>query len=197
MNYPAPIRQPADKRVNGVSVYSRFKTIEALRETPSLGLFSFRARNLWLDGGHTRSSVKDFHGLEREQSSRRTPIVVDTDLPAAFDGDDRGATPVEHLLVALTSCVTTTLVSQAAMRDIHVEAVDIQAEGDIDLRGFLGIDKNVRRGYREIRMHVLLEADAGEAELDSIVELGTAYSPVFATISCGTKMIVSRETRRR
>jgi uncharacterized OsmC-like protein len=190
MNKPA---QNDISRVNGISVATVFATIDAIMDSESVAAAQFRVRNVWLDGGHTRSIAKDYYAGGCEQTSRSTPLVSDTDLPAAFKGGDRAPSPLEQLLIALSACVTTTLVTQAAIRGVHIDSLEVQAAGDIDLRGFLGMDEQRRRGFSEIRLDVQLLADTSPVDLDDIVRLGIGNSPVFSTVSCGTQIVVTRD----
>ena len=105
-------------------------------------------------------------------------------------GEDKGANPVEHLLHALASCMTTTLVYHAAVRGIKIEEVESDLEGDLDLRGFLGLSDEVRRGYENIRVKFKVKTDAENIErLRALSKL----SPVFDITSKGTKIDVSIE----
>ena len=190
MNDPAAA--PAS-RVNGICVTAVFEVVDAIKAAPARAASQFRVRNVWLDGGHTRSVVKDFCAAGAAQTSRRMPLVSDTDLPGMLKGADQAPSPLEQLLIALSSCVTTTLVTQAAIRSIHVDSLQVRVLGDIDLRGFLGIDEQVPRGFGEIQLDVQLAADAAASDLDEIVSLGVRYSPVFSTVNCGTPIVVLRD----
>lgn len=182
-------------RVNGVSVDAFFNAVHVMSNVASLGHYQFRAHNQWLDGGHTRTKVKDFFGAGTEQTSRATPFVMESDFPAVFKGTDRAMDPLEHLLAAIGACITTTIVWHAAARGIHVEAIDTWVEGDIDLQGWFGIARDLRPGYSEIRVSIDLEAEVPDETLDQLVGLGTEYSPLFDTISRGTRVAVTRVTR--
>ena len=115
-----------------------------------LGACRFRARNTWIDGSHNRSTVKGFYGARQEIAHKQT-FTMDADEPAILAGDDEGANPVEHLLHALASCLTTSMVAHAAVRGIEIDALQSELEGDIDLRGFLGLATDVPKGYTAIR----------------------------------------------
>jgi len=71
-----------------------------------------------------------------------------------------------------------------------LKSVESRLEGDLDLRGFLGIDKNVRNGYQEIRMYFKIDADVPDEELEELVKLGPTYSPVFDSITKGVPVKV-------
>jgi len=108
---------------------------------------------------------------------------MEADEPFVLGSNDKGANPVEHLLNALTSCMTNSLVCHAAARGINIEALESEVEGDIDLRGFLGLSNDVRKGYREIR--VRFKVKSTEQNLNRLKRLAE-YSPVFDVVSSGT-----------
>ena len=105
-------------------------------------------------------------------------------------GTGKGPNPVEYLLTALAACVTTALVYHAAAKGIVLKSVESRLEGDIDLRGFLGISKDVRKGYQEIRIYFKIDADVPDEELEELVQLGPSYSPVFDSVTKGVPVKV-------
>jgi uncharacterized OsmC-like protein len=169
--------------VNGVNVDQLFSTIKAIKETPGLAKFKFRASNKWIDGGHNRSTIKGFYGAGQEDDSRQAPFVMDNDEPAVLLGNDNGANPVEVLLHALAGCLTTSLVYHASAQGIDIEEVESQFEGDLDLHGFLGLSDRVRNGYESIRVTFKIKADATEDKLKELIELAQKRSPVFDIVS--------------
>jgi uncharacterized OsmC-like protein len=176
--------------VNGVDVDKLYATIDAVKQMPPVARFRFRAENEWLGGGHTRTRVLSFDGAGEEGHPRPKEFVHDADEPPALLGKDKGANPVEYLLTALEGCVTTSIVYHAAARGIRIRSIRSRIEGDIDLRGFLGLDPTVRRGYQEIRMTFDIDADAPAAELQEILELGPTFSPVFDSVTKGVPVTV-------
>jgi uncharacterized OsmC-like protein len=178
-------------RVNGVDVDRLFETVENLKKMPNLAAFKFRQTNRWMGCGHNRSTVKNFYGAGEEQTDRKDPFVLDADEPPLLLGEDKGANPVEHLLHAVTSCVTTAIVFHAAAKGIKIEELESRTEGDIDLRGFLGIDDSIPRGYQNIRMKFKIKADVPQEELEEVIKLGPTYSPVFDTVTRAVNVNVS------
>jgi uncharacterized OsmC-like protein len=175
----------ADARVvNGVNLETLMGTVKAIKADPELGACHFRARNRWLDANHNRTTVTGFYGAKQEIAHKKS-FEMDADEPAILAGGDEGANPVEHLLHALASCVTTSMVAHAAVRGIHVEEVESELEGDIDLRGFLGLDDDVPRGYTDIRVKFKVKTDPDNMKrLQELAE----YSPVFNTITQGARV---------
>ena len=177
---------------NGVNVDELFNTIGAVKKSPVIAKFRFRANNEWFDGGHNRTTIKDFYGIQKEHRHEAT-FKLDADEPPLLLGTGKGPNPVEYLLTALAACVTTSLVYHAAAKGIVLKSVESRLEGDIDLRGFLGISKEVRKGYQEIRMYFKIDADVLDEELQELVQLGPSYSPVFDSITKGVPVKVSLE----
>lgn len=177
---------------NGVDVQALKGTIEAVRGNQQIARFQFRAGNRWLDGAHNRTTLDEFSGACAIHA-RQTPWVFDNDEPPVLLGQDRGANPVEFLLHALAGCLTTSLVYHAAARGITLHEVECRLEGDLDLRGFLGMDEDVRNGYEGIRVVYRVRGDAPEEMLDMLVEMAQRRSPVFDSLSRPVPIQVTRE----
>jgi uncharacterized OsmC-like protein len=176
--------------LNGVSVTGLFDTIKAVKADNELAKFQFRAMNKWIDGGHNRSTIQAFYGCRAEDESRAEPFVLDADEPPVLLGDDAGANPVEFILHGLAACLTTTMVYHAAARGIAIEAVDSALEGDLDLRGFLGISDEVRKGYQNIRVRMRVKSGAKPEMLRKLAQ----FSPVYDVVSNSVPVDVVIET---
>lgn len=172
----------ANSTVNGVNVDELFGTIDAVKKAPVIAKFKFRAENQWVDGGHNRTTLKNFYGIQQDHEHKE-PFVLDADEPPLLLGKDIGPNPVEYALTALAACVTTSIVYHAAAKGVTIRSMETRLEGDIDLQGFLGLKDDVPRGYKEIRIYVNIDADAPPEKLQEIVQLGPTYSPVFDTIT--------------
>jgi uncharacterized OsmC-like protein len=181
--------------VNGVDVDRLVETVDNLRALPNLADFKFRLENRWIRCGHNRSRIKNPYGVGQEQPPREEPFVLDADEPPLLLGTDKGPNPVEYLLHALTACVTTALVYHAAAKGIKIEELEARVEGDIDLRGFLGIDDSIPRGYKNIRIEYKIKADVPDDELEELCQLGPTYSPVFDTVTRAVNVDVSLANR--
>jgi uncharacterized OsmC-like protein len=168
--------------LNGVDVDQLFGNIDAIKDDPALGKFKFRADHKWINGGHNQTTIKNFYGTQQDHNHDR-PFELEADEPPVLLGEDVGPNPVEYALTALVSCVTTSLVYHSAARGIKLNSVEARLEGDIDLRGFLGISDEVRRGYENIRIYYKIDADVPDEELEELIQMGTKYSPVFDTFT--------------
>jgi uncharacterized OsmC-like protein len=184
--------QVLSKTVNGVAVDDLFKTIDVIKATPAIAKFKFRIRNQWEGAGRNCSTADSYYGAGQEQS-RQKSFVLEADEPPVLLGKDTGANPVEHLLHALASCLTTSMVYHAAARGIQIEEVESSLEGDLDLRGFLELNKNVRNGYQGIRVDFKIKADVPDEQLQEISRLGPGHSPVFDSLTNGVPVSVTAE----
>ena len=171
-----------EKMINGVPVEALGETLSAIEANPELAQFRFQADNDWIDGPVNRTTISRFYGTCQMHEHVET-FVLDADEPPVLLGGDTHANPVEYLLTALASCVTTAMVVHAAARGIEIRSLRSHLEGDINLLGFLGLDKTVRNGYEEIRMIFEIDADVPREELEKVVELGPTYSPVYDVVS--------------
>jgi uncharacterized OsmC-like protein len=175
---------------NGVDTAQLFATLDAIDAQPSLGRFQFRATNRWIDGAHNRATIRDFYGAGQEDVSRAEAFSVDAGEPAVLCGSDTGPNPAELLLAALAACLTTSLVYVAAARKVRLTAVSSTVEGDMDVRGALGLSDDVRNGFEQIRVHFHVEGDASEEKLRELVQRAQQRSAVFDMVTNGVPVSV-------
>jgi uncharacterized OsmC-like protein len=175
--------------VNGVDVTALSQTLDAIRHESKLGAFQFRANNTWLGGGLNRSTFGGFFGAGREQA-RAKSFSSSADEPPVLLGGDKGANPVEFVLHALAACLTTTMVYHAAARGLDIRTVSSEVEGDIDVRGFMGLSEEVRKGYSHIRVKLRVASEAPAEQLASLAK----FSPVYDIVSNSLPVEVRVET---
>jgi uncharacterized OsmC-like protein len=186
--------QVVDLTRNGVNTEVMYGTLDAIKGDPSLGVFQFRAHNHWIDGAHNRSTIKAFYGAGQEDSTRTEAFTLDAGEPQVLLGVDTGPNPAEHLLHALAACLTTTLVYVAAARKVRLTEVESTLEGDIDVRGALGLSDEVRNGFSRIRVNFTIKGDAPQEKLREVVERAKARSVVFDIVTNGVPVEVSVDT---
>ena len=186
-------RAPREPR-NGVNTPALLATINAVKETPALAKFQFRASSRWITGTYSESRVESFSGAGGEHN-HKTAFRYGADHPAVLVGEDRGPTPIEFLLHALAMCITAGIGNVAAVRGVTLTSVESQVEGDIDLEGILGLSDKVRNGYERIRINFTIAGDAPPEKLRAIVEQSRARSAVFDVLTNGVPVDVSINTR--
>jgi uncharacterized OsmC-like protein len=192
-----PAEAKARERVplNGVDTPKLFATINVVKAQPELAKFQFRATNRWVKGTHSRSRLETFSGAGGEH--RHTgDIEFNADHPAVLVGGDAAPTPVEFLLHAIAACITSGIGNIAAARGVTLTEVESTVEGDIVLRGILGLSDQVRNGYNQIRVHFRLKGDAAPEKLQQIVAQSQARSAVFDVLTNGTTVKVTADCAR-
>lgn len=177
--------------VNGIDMDVLQSTVNSIQKEPELAKCKFHVTNKWLGANHNCTTITSFYGAKHEIEHKQS-FELHADEPAILAGQDQGANPVEHLLNALAACVTTSMVAHAAVRGIHLEEVESEIEGDIDLQGFLGLSKDVPKGYTDIRIKFKVKSDVENTErLKKLAE----YSPVYNTLINGTKVDIQVQSQ--
>jgi uncharacterized OsmC-like protein len=185
-----PARKAPPVPRHGVDTPALMATIGVVAKQPALAKFQFRASNRWITGTHSRSSMKGFFGAGGEHT-HIADYMADGDHPAVLCGADSGPTPVEWVLHALATCITAGIGNIAAARGVTLKRVESQVEGDIDLRGILGLAQDVRNGYQNVRISFEIEGDAPPQKLREIVEQARARSAVYDIMTNGVPVAMS------
>jgi uncharacterized OsmC-like protein len=185
MKTTAPV-EPVD---NGVNVDALIAARDALTKAPEAAQFKWRAACEWKNGTHSQSTVEGFFGLGEEQHRKRT-FNFDADHPEVFASEDKGATPVEYVLVGLASCLTAGIAAVAQHRNIQLRSVSATIEGDMDLQGILGIDNEVRNGFGGIKVRYKIDADAKREDIEALIAQSQKRSAVYDIVTNPTNVTV-------
>jgi uncharacterized OsmC-like protein len=164
---------------NGVDVGQLMNVIGAIEADPGYARFQWRATNQWIDGGLSRSRIKDFFAGNAEDTTRKEAFTLDADEPAIAAGQNRAPNSMEFVLHALATCLTGTLVYHAAVRGIEIEAIESSYSGDMDVRGLFGLADDVRKGFNKVSVTMRVKSNATVEELTKLA----LYSPVYDIIS--------------
>jgi uncharacterized OsmC-like protein len=183
------MKMTAIKVDNGVNVEALLGARQALTDAPAAAQFKWRASCSWVNGTHSRTSVQSFFGLGAEQS-HKTEFKYDADHPAIFASEDKGATPVEYVLVGLASCLTAGIAAVAQNRKIQLRSVKATVEAGMDIQGILGIDSEVRNGFDGIKVVFEIDADASADDIASLVAQSQKRSAVFDIVTNPTNVAV-------
>ena len=174
---------------NGVNVEALLGARQALTEAPEAARFKWRASCSWVRGTHSRSTVQSFFGLGAEQA-HKTEFTYEADHPEVFAAEDKGATPVEYVLVGLASCLTAGVAAVAQNRGIQLRSVKASVEAGMDLQGILGIDADVRNGFDGIKVVFDIDADASKEDIAALVAQSQRRSAVFDIVTNPTNVAV-------
>ena len=176
---------------NGVDTSVLFAMLDAIKQQPDLARFQFRASNVWLGGAHNRSTIRQFYGAGQDDTTRTADFSIDAGEPAVLLGKDTGPNPAEALLHALAACLTTSLVYVAAARGVRLTRVESTLEGDMNVRGALGLSDDYRNGFDRIRVNFNIEGDAPAEKLQELIDRAQTRSAVFDLVSHGVPVTVT------
>ena len=166
--------------VNGINVDDLFALIDSVKRDAAKGKTNWRVTTTWQGQARSRAQVDGFE-IGGERVPRR--FSIDIDEPCELGGMNQFANPQEHLLAALNACMTVGYVAQCAVRGITIESLEIETDGEIDLRGFLGIDPAVPPGYQNLSYVVRIKGSGTKEEFTEIHEAVMATSPNFYNVS--------------
>jgi len=160
--------------VNGINVDDLFAMIESVNGDASKAETIWRVATTWEGQTRTRAEVEGF-SIGGQDVSRR--FTIDIDEPRELCGTDQSANPQEHLIAALNACIVVGYVAQCAVRGITLESLRIETEGEIDLRGFLGLDPQVANGYENLRYTIHIKGNGTEQQFVEVHDVVMATSP--------------------
>ena len=175
--------------LNGVNIAAVSELVKDVTADPELGKCKFHIKNNWITCGQNQTKIDSFYAAKQE-NFHETPFTLNADEPPLLAGHGTAPNPVEYLLNALVSCLTTTLVYHSAVRGIKIKRLESDVRGDLDIRGFLEISKDVRCGYQNIIVNFKVETDAENIEK---LKAMSKLSPVFDVVSNGTNVQVNIE----
>ena len=164
------------KHVNDIDLDALNGTIAAINEDPSLAIAGFKVTTEWTGQTRSQSTVKSYT-LGGEEIARNFTIV--TDEPLELLGTNEAPNPQELLMSALNACMTVGYVAQASVRGIKLDSCTIRTEGELDLRGFLGLGDDVPPGYRKLDYVVTLKGNGTREQFEEIHQAVMATSPNY------------------
>ena len=180
---------------NGVNVDQLTEAIDTITDNPDAGQFRFYAETEWTDALKCVTSIDELD--QAGEQIRTQEFHVEGDEPEQILGERTAPNAVELLLAALGSCLSVGYAANAAAMDIELDDLRFELEGDVDLRGFLGISDDVRAGYEGITCTTYIDADASEEELTELRERVESTSPLMDNIAnevaLETELIVGTE----
>jgi len=174
--------------VNGINLDGLEETAAAIRQSPLCGRVQFTVKTEWKGQTRSESSVEGYL-IGGNYVARRFTIAADE--PHELLGTNSAPNPQELLMSAVNACMMVGYVAQAALRGVTLKSCRIETKGDLDLRGFLGLDDTVPPGYRRIDYRVFIDGDGTPAQYEDIHAAVQATSPNFFNMAhpiemCGT-----------
>jgi uncharacterized OsmC-like protein len=151
---------------------------ERYKEVPETALITLRARG-------SLDEAKIACKVETGQA------IAIAGLHPATGGSGAELCSGDMLLEALVACAGVTLKAVATALDIPLRGASVEAEGDLDFRGTLGVDKETPVGFRAIRLSFKLDTDAPQEKIDQLLKLTERYCVIFQTLNHKPDLSVS------
>jgi uncharacterized OsmC-like protein len=152
---------------------------ERYREAPDTALITLRAQG------------RLGEGVVCKVETGKAPVVAG--LHPATGGDGLSACSGDMLLEALVACAGVTLNAVATALDIKLRDATLEAEGDLDFRGTLGLSRETPVGFKNIRLNIALDTDASEEQLNTLLRLTERYCVVYQTLAHSPALSVTRQ----
>lgn len=160
--------------INGINVTALKEAIHAITEDPSMGQTRWQVSTEWKGGTRNDTHVKSYMIGGQEV---KKDFLIKIDEPLELCGSNQYANPQEYLLAAMNSCIMVGYAAACALEGVELESLRLETQGDIDLRGFLGIDADVKPGYDSLEYKVFIKAKATEEQLKNIHEFVSRTAP--------------------
>ncbi len=175
---------------NGVNTEALIGARGAFADMPEAAAFTWRSTCEWHEGTYSANTINGYFGLGEEHTRKQT-FTIESDHPEVFAAHDRATTPTEIALAALASCLTGGVAAVAQHRGIQLRSVRAVVEGDVDVRGILGMDPEIRNGFSAVRVMFEIDADASDEDIRALVAQSQKRSAMFDVLTNPTDVAVS------
>lgn len=166
--------------VNGLDVDGLYEVIDEVKNDPVKGIVEFKVKTGWKGQTRSETSVESYK-LAGTEIKRR--FTIGADEPFELLGQNTAANPQELLMAALNACMTVGYVAGAAVNGITLSKLEIETTGQLDLRGFLGIDPDAKPGYDSIHYVVRIAGNGTAEQFRQIHENVIKTSPNYFNVS--------------
>lgn len=166
--------------VNGIDVEALQGVIRDIKADPSKGKVEFRVKSAWMGQARSQTTVESYR-IGGKEVQRRFDVNVDE--PLELLGQNSAPNPQEMLMTALNACIMVGYVVGAAVNGITLQGLTIETSGELDLRGFLGIDATVPPGYESIRYTVRIKGNGTAEQFQKIHATVCRTSPNYFNVA--------------
>jgi len=167
-------------RMNGLDLEALGAVVEEIKNDSSKGFARFTVTSSWKGQTRSEARVKSYT-INGQEIPRQFSIVADE--PFELLGENTAPNPQELLMAAFNACIMVGYVANAAIMGVKMEKVEIETSGELDLRGFLGLDPNVKPGYDSIHYVVRLKGNGSPEQFATIHENVRKTSPNYFNIA--------------
>lgn len=172
-------------RINGLDLEALGTIVEEIKNDASKGFAKFKVTSSWKGQTKSEARVESFF-INGQEVPRR--FSINADEPHELLGENSAPNPQELLMAAFNACIMVGYVATAAVMGVPLQKVEIETEGELNLRGFLGLDANVKPGYDSIHYVVRLKGEGSPEQFAAIHENVLKTSPNYFNIASPVKV---------
>ena len=177
---------------NGVNTQTLNTVYDAMQNQPERAKATFYVKSEWNGGFSVTSTSKGFRVGGQNVERNPEEYKMQYDFPNQLSGQGKGLTVCEYCMGSLAACLTQTIVAHATSKGIQIDGINIDVEGDVDLRGFTGISNDVRPGAQQFRVNMNIKStNASKEQINELHEIGKRFSPAFDTLTNGTVVLIN------
>jgi uncharacterized OsmC-like protein len=174
------------ENMNGIDVPALKTIVDRVKTDPGQRTVAFKVKTEWEGQTKTVTSISDYTLGDKKYNR---DFQIHADEPNELLGGNTAPNPQELLMAALNACLSVGYAANAAAMGIKLEKLEIETEGQLDLRGFLGLDSTIKPGYEEVRYTVLVKSSAPREKLEELHQWIMKTSPNFSNLATSIRMI--------
>jgi uncharacterized OsmC-like protein len=176
--------------LNGINVPALQGFVQSIKQDESKRHARFNVKTKWQHQTRSVATVSRYH-LSGQDHPRYFQIAADE--PLELLGENTAPNPQELLMAALNACLSVGYAVNASVMGITIHSLEIETDGELDLRGFLGLDDNVNPGYDEVSFVVRIHTDAPTEKVEELHRVATKTSVNLANFSRAIRMVPKLE----
>jgi len=172
--------QTQTRKINGIDTQALMDLVADVKADHRAGLARFNVTTAWKGAAKTETSVSGW-----SLGGKRIPkdFKINIDEPYELLGDNSQPNPQEYLMAAMNACIIATFVATCSVQGVELESLEMESEGELDLRGFLGIDPKVKAGYDQINYTIRVKGDGTPEQFQKAHDAVKATSPNYFTMA--------------
>jgi len=172
--------------INGINTSEVEQLIQDVARNPKAGRAGFCVATNWKGGTKTETTVSHWSlgGV-----TKRRDFTIRSDEPTELGGTNTNPNPQEILMAGLNACMMVGYAAICSLKGIVLESIEIETEGELDLRGFFGLDPAVKPGYSELHYTVRIRGNGTPEQFREIHEAVMATSPNFSNIASPVRLV--------
>ena len=172
--------------LNNINIAGLSEYANEVKQDNTEGKATYGVELKWESGTKTVVKTKNMV-LGKHKIIRNFNFTIDE--PTQLLGVNSAPNPAEYMLGGLAGCMAVTFMTGATAMNINVDQLNLEIEGELDLKGFLGLDTNANPGFPELKFIFHVKGNGTQEQYKKLMDRVSKHSPNFNTIQNEVKMI--------